>query len=123
MSTVPDPPPGLGPAGQALWDSIAGPFELAKHEELLLIEACRTADVLDALDQRIHAEGVVTDDGHVSHAVVESRLSRLALARLVATLRVPIDNEPVTSPVKRQQLRAGARGAYGLRSVPTVPSS
>lgn len=113
-------PENLGPRGRALWDSIAGEFDLAKHEEDLLHEAARVADRLDALDVVVRREGVTvqTPQGVQAHpALKEARAQEIVLTRLVASLRIPDEDD------KRPQRRGGARSpytarrAYGSRSV------
>jgi hypothetical protein len=112
---APDPAPeDLGPGGRALWTSIADVFELAEHERALLHEACRVADRLDALDAVVRLDGVTvsTPQGLRAHpALVEARQQGVVLSRLVASLRLPDDDEPEDRP----QRRGGARGAYAAR--------
>ncbi len=95
-----------------MWKSLTAALELDEHERRLLIEACRTADHLDALEDAISADGVVVD-GRAHPALVEARQQRVVLTRLVASLRLP---EDLQRPETRPQRRGAARGAY-LRSV------
>jgi hypothetical protein len=44
-----DPPEGLAASGRRLWESVTETFELDVHEQLVLAQACRTADLLDKL--------------------------------------------------------------------------
>ena len=46
---TPPSPAGLASAGRRLWTSILGEFDLDYHEQLLLLQAARTADRLDRL--------------------------------------------------------------------------
>lgn len=109
-------PTGLKAAGRSLWQSVVGDFDLDRHEELLLLQACRCADRLDqmarALDQ---APLTVTNarGDEVPHPLLtESRQQSLTLARLLASLRLPSgENEQVTRP----QRRGAARASYGIR--------
>jgi hypothetical protein len=101
----------LGTSGRRLWRSILADFDLSEHELVLLNEACRTVDQLDAFAEVVAAQGVIeADTGKAHPAVVESRQLRLALARLVATLRMPTGDEDAVP-----QRRGAARGAYGRR--------
>jgi hypothetical protein len=50
-------------------------------------------------------------------AVVEARQQRLALARLLAALRLPAGAEDDLAAGRRPQRRVGVRGFYGPRSV------
>lgn len=86
------PPPGLAVAGTDLWHAVTGAFELSAHELLLLKEAARTADLLDALEALVAQEGPVTESPQgqrANPAAVEARQQRIVLARLVAALRIP----------------------------------
>ena len=49
MSAAPKTPQGLHEAGKKLWLSVVGEYELETYEELLLLQACRCADRLDAM--------------------------------------------------------------------------
>ena len=98
-------PEDLGPSGLRLWKSIADPYELEEHEERLLLEAARTADLLDLLQQAINGEGV-TLAGKMHPAVAELRMQRAQLSRLIASLRIP------NKDGKQPQRRGAARGSY-----------
>src|SRR4051812_23522988 len=111
-ASPPRPPSGLRASGRALWRAVLADFELAKHEEAVLREACRTADSLDDLQALLEAEGLTseTSQGRRVHpALVELRQQRIALARLFAALNIPIGED-----AGRTQHR-GIRGVYGLR--------
>ena len=100
-------PTQYGEAGERLWASVADHFDLEEHEQALLREACRTVDQLDALAAVVDADGVVVD-GKAHPALVESRQLRLALARLLASLRLPDDDDV------RPQRRGSVRGVYNF---------
>ncbi len=107
-------PPGLGRAGAGLWEAVVAQFELEKHEMLLLREACRTADLLDVLEDLVSAEGplIGSSQGPRTHpAVVEIRQQRIALARLLAAMRLPVGDEDVPA---RRGGQVGVRGVYGV---------
>ncbi len=119
----PPPPTGTGPAGRHLWRSLLADYELAEHELTLLRQAVRVVDLCDDLQHVVDAEGPMAEtrlgDVRVSPAVVELRQQRLALARLIVALRVPLgdaeDQTPASTPsatVARLQ-RRGLRGVYG----------
>lgn len=108
----PRPPAELRASGRALWRALHADFDLAQHEGRLLLEACRTADLLDALADQVSSQGVVDEGGKVAPAVVESRQQRLVLTRILASLRIPDDQDSEGRP----QRRGAARGAYGARS-------
>ena len=91
-------------------------FELEEAELVLLREAVRLTDTLDDLHAVIAEEGaVITDtrgERRTHPAVVEARQSRIALARVLAVLRVPSGEEGEN--LRRPQRRSGARGTYQL---------
>lgn len=113
----PAPPRGTGPNGAALWRDVLGEYELEEHELALLREAVRTVDQLDALHEISSREGLVVDGPHGSKAhpaLTEARQLRIALARVVAALRLPAGDEGDGSATRRPQRRAGARGIYSI---------
>ncbi len=98
-------PTGLKGPGTAFWRSIVDSFDLESHENALLVEACRTVDALAELDAAIQRDGAVLDTEHgprVHPAVVEGRLQRVALARLLDALKLPREED-----AKRPQSRRG----------------
>jgi hypothetical protein len=112
MPETPPAPGDLGPRGLTLWASIADEFDLPQHERDLLHEAGRVADRLDALDAVVRAEGVTvqTPQGVKTHpALAEARQQEVILTRLVASLRIPDEED------KRPQRRGSSRGAYSAR--------
>lgn len=114
------PPPGLRAGGKRLWSSVADAYELEEHEARLLLEACRTTDLLDQLAAAVTRDGPLCVDGKgepkAHPAAVEARQQRIALARLIAALRLPAgDEDDLQKGARRPQRRLGARGVYGLR--------
>src|SRR3954467_7144684 len=108
--TKPKPPRGAQRAGKALWDAVLDEYELEEHELLLLREAVRTVDTLDALEARVAADGPLlgSSQGERAHpALVEARQQRIALARLLAALRLPAGQEEAGD--RRPQRRMGVR--------------
>lgn len=110
MSEVPRPPTGTKASGKRLWESVVGEFELEEHELALLREAVRTVDLLDALDVAVRRDGVLGPDGRAHPAAVEARQQKIALARVLAALRLPSGDESAARP----QRRVGARGVYAV---------
>ena len=107
-------PKSLQKGGRALWRAITSDFDLAQHELAILSEACRTVDTCDALDALIRAEGVTVSSpqGVKAHpATVEARQQRIALARLLTALRIPLDEDQAAGRAPR---RGGLRGVYGM---------
>src|SRR3954451_20168645 len=111
-------PNGLRAGGRRLWASVVDAYELEEHETALLVEAVRTVDLLDLLDARVRNEGpiVPSPQGDKAHpAAVEARQQRIALARLLAALRLPSGEEGDQRASGRPQRRSGARGVYGIK--------
>jgi len=100
-------PTGLKGPGTAFWRSIVDSFDLEGHENALLVEACRTIDALAELDAAVSRDGAVLDDGEhgprVHPAVIESRLQRVALARLLDALKLPRDDDDKRPQGRRER--------------------
>jgi hypothetical protein len=112
------PPSSLRAAGKRLWASVAEHYDLEEHERALLVEAARTVDLLDDLEALVRADGAVIDSPQgrkANPAVVEVRQQRIALARLLAALRLPAGEEGDEQAGARPQRRVGVRGTYGIR--------
>ncbi|MFL0290778.1 terminase [Mycobacterium sp. SMC-18] len=112
---VPEPPKGTGPSGRDLWRDVLGKFELEEHEQALLREAVRSVDQLDVLHAIVKRDGTIIDgpSGPRMHpAAVEARQLRIALARVIAALRLPADDD---STLQRPQRRVGVRGIYSVK--------
>lgn len=112
------PPTGTKAPGRRLWASVMDVYELDEHERALLVEAVRTVDLLDVLDARVRDEGPLVETGHGTKAhpaAVEARQQRIALARLLAALRLPSGEDGDRQAGARPQRRVGARGVYGIR--------
>lgn len=111
-------PTGLRAAGKRLWDAVLKDYELEEHERAMLVEACRSLDLLDQLDAAVRRDGpmVSSPQGAKAHpAAVEARQQKIALARLLAALRLPAGSEDDQAEGRRPQRRVGARGVYGIR--------
>lgn len=109
---APRPPAGLRTSGRALWSAVLNDYELDEHEAVILREACRTADSIDALQAVLDAEGVMSESsqGARTHpALTELRQQRVTFARLLTALRIPQGETD-----GRTQTRGGVRGVYGI---------
>lgn len=105
-------PPGLRAGGKKLWSAVCEDYELAAHELSVLLQACRTVDSLDALEEVVRAEGVTAESSQgarVHPCLVEARQQRLALAKLLASLRIPVDDAEDAG--RLPQRRGGVRPA------------
>lgn len=117
ITEKPTPPAGTGASGARLWADVVDAFELEEHELALLVEAVRTIDLLDELDQAVKDEGAIVESPQgrkANPAAVEARQQRIALARILAALRLPSGDE---ADETRPQRRVGARGVYGITGV------
>ena len=114
--TRPGVPKGAGAAGRRLWKALQDEYEFEEHELVLLREAVRLTDTLTDLQAVIDEEGAVITDTRGERkthpAVVEARQSRIALARVLAVLRLPSGEDG--GDLRRPQRRSGARGTYQL---------
>ncbi|MGI9083748.1 MAG: hypothetical protein ACR2FE_00475 [Aeromicrobium sp.] len=113
-------PTGLGAAGERLWKSVTDEYELEEHETSLLVQTVRTVDALEKLDALVRRDGPVVSGPQgerANPALVEARQQRIALARLLAVLRLPSGDEGDQKAGARPQRRAGARGTYGIRGM------
>ncbi|MEV7762252.1 terminase [Curtobacterium flaccumfaciens] len=84
-------------------------FELADHEESVLLQACRIVDVLDRLQVAIGGGDVLVNSPQgvkTNPAVVEFRQQALALAKCMASLRIPFGDDEA-----QPQQRSGVRRA------------
>lgn len=108
--TIPSAPRGTKAGGRRLWRSVLDAFELDEHELVVLREAVRTVDQLDALAAVVERDGPMSESPQgprVHPALVESRQLKLALTRLLASLRLPSGESD-----GRPQRRGAARAPY-----------
>lgn len=108
-------PRELGESGARLWESVVEHYDLDVHEQLLLLQACRAADLLDRLASEA-ARGRLTvrnakGEEVTNPVITEHRQQSLVLARLLASLRMPSGEED-----GRPQRRGAVRGTYGVRA-------
>jgi hypothetical protein len=118
VSTIPT---GLSAGGRALWADITEAHpDLDASQRVTLLEACRSKDRLDKLDELLRGDidtwatlaVDVNSDGQIfelrmTQALAQANATANLLKQLLAALRLP----DVVSG-KRPQQRGGARGAY-----------
>jgi hypothetical protein len=100
-------PKELASTGKKLWNRVLKEFELADHEELVLLQACRIADNLDRLQLDLGTGTMLLESSQGSRihpAAVEARQQSLALAKIMASLRIPFGDEEAV-PQKRSGVR------------------
>ncbi len=82
-----DVPDGLKWSGRRLWAAVAADFELSEHETSLLMQACRTVDLLDQLQARIEADGPIIDSPDSAEAAAALSAGRVSGERGCALKR------------------------------------
>lgn len=98
MTSVPRLPAKLDAAGRRLWKSLLEEYNFSPNELVILEAAARQADDVATLEAGLRDGFVVKGSKgqpRLSAAVTEVRQGRLALARLVAELRLPADGAEV----------------------------
>jgi hypothetical protein len=105
------PPVVLGSRGRRLWRQIVADFDLSDAERAVLVEACRTADLVDRLASRLGDEDLTVEGSRgqvvINPLVAELRQQRELLGRLLARLALPDDADAEDAAV-----RLGRRGAH-----------
>lgn len=110
-------PTGLATGGKKLWLSVTEAHELDALQEVTLLEACRSKDRLDKLDELLRGDVEVwaklvhdtrTEDYElkIDDALGKANSTANLLKQLLAALRLP-DEEG-----RKPQQRGGARGTY-----------
>jgi hypothetical protein len=110
-------PTGMKAAGKALWKEVTGTYSLAPGEMPLLALACRQADDVAALEALLAADGLVVAGSagqlRLSAVVTELRQGRLALAKLLDQLALPVEaGAPSMTPAQRRG-KAAADARWG----------
>lgn len=114
VSRAPRAPKDLATGGKRLWNRVLRDFELADHEESVLLQACRIVDVLDRLQVAIDAGEVLVSSPQglkTNPAVVEFRQQALALAKCMASLRIPFGDDELQPQQRSGVRRAGLSAA------------
>lgn len=103
----------LGNRGRAFWDAQQAQLEFDPHEEAVLLEACRTLDMIDALAKAVESDGVmlVGSQGQpvLNGAVAELRQQQAALARLIIQLNLDAADVAGAISAKSGASRAAAQ--------------
>jgi hypothetical protein len=93
----PRAPKDLGPTGRRFWRTLTTDYDFAHHELAILRAAARTVDRLEALAEAEATADVLIDDPKrglgINPVIVEQRQASQALARLIASLRIPEDGQ------------------------------
>lgn len=107
-----DEPPGLGPQGSCLWREISGGFELRVDELRVLEDACREVDLIERLEDALRDAPLVVTGSQgqpvASPLVQELRQHRSLVARLLAALKLPDEDEQADVRERSAQARHAA---------------
>ncbi len=112
-------PSGLGKAGRALWRDINAEYGLAPHEAVILVQCCRVADRLDAIEAELSGAALTvegsTGQPKAHPLLAEQRAQMRVLESLSRALSIPLPSEAVgrrRSPSARDAalLRWGRHG-------------
>lgn len=105
-------PDGLGPRGSALWEAVVEAFEFFADEAEVLAEACRTVDLLDALESELRERGPVDAEGKVSPIVGALRANRAELRHALASLGIPHADAPPMRSGNQTRAAKAARARW-----------
>lgn len=114
-------PDDLDSAGKTLWLSIAGHYELRADEVAVLADACRTTDIIAAMDSAWAGEGrPMTSRGSQGQLVAyplisELRQYRSARAALLRQLKLPDENSTDVGGALSAKNRAAANARWARR--------
>lgn len=113
-------PRPFGPSGQAFFDRVTADFELSVTEQRTLVDVCREIDLVDRLQAALDTQPLIVHGSMgqpvASPLVQELRQHRSTLDRLLRSLALPADDDPVagdrsTSARERAMQRWGTGGA------------
>jgi hypothetical protein len=86
-------PRNLGRPGKAFWRQVTDDYELSPAEEAVLVEACRTLDMIDRLEEEAAGQPLteISPQGRVVNPLIrECRMQKAILDRLVRSLGIPL---------------------------------
>lgn len=85
-------PSGLKTRGEALWRSVMAGLEGEEYDRAMVMEMCRTADVIDGLAEVLERDGLTTHGSAgqvvVHPAVSEMRQQQQSFSRLLSQLNL-----------------------------------
>ncbi len=120
------PPEGLGPRALALWTGTVEGVELEAGEVVLLYEACRLVDDIDAMQAALDELGPVVKGSRgqpaASPLIREIRGHKLALQRILRTLlaAMPEEEEGRRLSASDRGRKAAIHRWHGARADSTV---
>ncbi len=98
---TPNAPKGLGDRGKKLWTEIHSVFDLSQdpHRAVLLEDACRTADLIDRLQEKVDTQDLRVRGSQgqpvAAPELAEIRQHRGTLASLLGKLALPDTEEMI----------------------------
>lgn len=112
-------PRGLGNAGKKLWRSVIGEFDLRGDELRILEDACRSADLIDRLENAMSDAPLIVR-GSMGQPVANSLLTeirqhRATLANLLRGLKLP-NEEPADDQVSVFRITPMTRSEAGRKA-------
>ncbi|MBF6459814.1 hypothetical protein IU433_12280 [Nocardia puris] len=113
----PSAPSGLRPGGRKLWADVIGTYELRPDEVRVLKDACREADLVDALEAQLQGSALLVTGSQgqqvINPLVSEIRQHRGVLSSLLRQLRLPDGND--TPDARSTQARDAANARWSKR--------
>lgn len=110
-------PDGLGPKSKKLWRSITGEFELRADELRILEDACREVDLVERMEESIQAGSLVVAGSMgqdvAAPLVQEIRQHRATVQKLLAALKLPVEDEGAAAASRSSSARALANARWG----------
>jgi len=114
-SIAPEAPVEFGERGASLWRELHACLEFDVREVALIVEACRTVDIIDELAGAVKADGLMsagsTGQPVVNPAVAELRQQQAAFARLIGALKFPED-DAAADRFRTVRAKAGAAARW-----------
>jgi hypothetical protein len=111
--------PRSASAGARLRHAVLGEYELATAEVAILDLAAAQLDDIAALEKVLKRDGLIvtgsTGQPRLSAVVAELRQSRIALAKLLGELALPIDDEAAGMTPASRRAQHAARSRWGRR--------
>lgn len=118
-------PRGLSVKASRLWNDVVTAWELRPDELSVLEEACRTADVIDALEAIVKEQGLMTAGSMgqpvVHPAVVEARQQTALLGSLLRSLGLSDDAGASDPGTRSQAARKAARSRWSVAHAAPLP--
>ena len=110
-------PSDLQAAGRDLWSETLVEYELSSSEKAVLLQACRTLDMIGTMQRRVKRDGIVTTGSMgqvVSHPLVgELRQYRALFSQLIRALDLPDLELPVKPDIVPNQKRGAVLSSWG----------